>query len=28
VWAAPERYSSWISHYEALRLNPQALNGK
>ena len=25
VWAAPERYSSWVSHYQALTLNPSAL---
>ncbi len=26
VWAHPERYSSWVNHYETLKLNPQALS--
>jgi membrane glycosyltransferase len=25
VWSAPERYSSWVSHYDTLQMNPHAL---
>jgi membrane glycosyltransferase len=28
VWSAPERYSSWVSHYKALQLNPHALKSR
>ena len=28
VWSAPEKYSSWVKHYEGLTLNPQALKTK
>ncbi|HGG4088409.1 TPA: glucans biosynthesis glucosyltransferase MdoH [Salmonella enterica subsp. enterica serovar Stanley] len=28
VWNAPERYSSWVNHYQSLVLNPQALQGR
>ncbi|MGQ7121848.1 hypothetical protein ACUN9Z_29375, partial [Escherichia sp. HC-CC4] len=25
VWNSPERYSSWVSYYEGIKLNPLAL---
>ncbi|QEM92127.1 glucans biosynthesis glucosyltransferase MdoH [Kosakonia radicincitans] len=28
VWSAPERYLSWVNHYEELKLNPLALKAK
>ncbi len=28
VWNAPERYSSWVNHYQSLVLNPQTLQGR
>ncbi|HBQ2607965.1 TPA: hypothetical protein L7T43_005436, partial [Klebsiella pneumoniae] len=28
VWAAPEKYSSWVNAYQQLALNPLALKTK
>jgi membrane glycosyltransferase len=28
VWAAPEKYLSWVNYYQDLKLNPQALKAK
>ncbi len=28
VWSSPEKYSSWVSHYSAIKLNPLALKAK
>jgi len=28
VWSAPEKYSSWVNHYQTLKMNPQALKTK
>jgi membrane glycosyltransferase len=28
VWAAPEKYSSWVNAYQQLTLNPLALKTK
>jgi len=28
VWSSPERYSSWVSHYANITLNPMALKAK
>lgn len=28
VWAAPEKYSSWVAEYDKLTLNPLALKAK
>ncbi|MNC35841.1 Glucans biosynthesis glucosyltransferase H [compost metagenome] len=25
VWSAPEKYSSWVNHYQTLKMNPLAL---
>jgi membrane glycosyltransferase len=28
VWSAPEKYSSWVSHYKEIKINPLALKAK